>query len=244
MQPAVVCGAGGQRGAAQTASGLGLGRISSLGSRPARSSRSVQDSPPVCDPLGLLRGSQVLYWSFPAISKSKKGKERLFVRKGTQGSSGPPGEAASINQLCAFIEKSSLRPTRGKPQPDAGFTGNGAAKVKRFSSGWAEDKARTSGWDGDMDERGGWEKGAPAWKKGRHKRGWKGEKVQKKRAVLADELDDDASPDYVPNKRRSDNRVLRKTTQPSGVYTQPDQRVRGTGPSQRSLHLTAHHTET
>ncbi|XP_029690198.1 uncharacterized protein isoform X1 [Takifugu rubripes] len=126
-----------------------------------------------------------------AISKSNKAKERLFVRKGTRGSSGPPGEDASINQLCAFIEKSSLRPAGGKPQPD-----------------------------------GGWEKGAPAWKKGRHKRGWKGEKVQKKRSVLADDLDDDTSPDYVPNKRRSDNRILRKATQPSSVYTQPDQRVR------------------
>lgn len=156
------------------------------------------------------------------------------MRKGTRGSSRPLGEAASINQLCAFIEKSSLRPAGAKPQPDAGFTGNGAAKVKRSSSGW----------DGDMDEREGWEKGSPAWKKGRPKRGWKGEKVQKKRSVLVDELDDDVSPDYVPNKRRSDNRVLRKATQPSSVYTQPDQRVRGTGPSQRSLHLTAHHTDT
>lgn len=200
MQPAVVCGTGGQRGAAQTASGLGLGRISSLGSRPACSSRSVQDSPPVCDHLGLLRGSQVVYWSFPALRKSNKEKERLFVRKGTRGSSGPPGEAASINQLCAFIEKSSLRPAGGKPQLD-----------------------------------GGWEKGAPAWKKGRHKQRWKGEKGQKKRSVLSDELDDDASPDFVPSKRRSDTRIPRKAAQPSSVYTQPDQRVRGTGPSQHSL---------
>lgn len=166
------------------------------------------------------------YWSFPAISKSEDGKERLFVGKGTRGSSGPPGEAASINQLCAFIEKSSLTPTGAKPQPDAGVTGNGAAKVKRSSGGWAEDKGRTSGWDGDTDERAGGGKG-------RHKRGWKGEKVQKKRSALADEASEDASPDYVPNKRRSDNRVLRKATQPSGVYTQPDQRVRGTGPGQR-----------
>lgn len=150
----------------------------------------------------------MVYWSFPAINKSNKGKEKLFVRKGTRGSSGPSGEAASINQLCSFIEKSSLRPAGGKPKPD-----------------------------------GGWEKGAPAWKKGRHKRGWRGDKVQKKRSLLAHELDDDASPDYVPNKRRSDNRILRKATQPSSIYTQPDQRVRGTGPSQRSLHLTAHHTD-
>lgn len=54
--------------------------------------------------------------------------------------------------------------------------------------------------------------------------------MQKKRSGLTDELDDDVSPDYVPNKRRPDGRILRKTTQPSSVYTQPDQKVRGTGP--------------
>lgn len=117
-------------------------------------------------------------WSSPGI-KSDKGKERLFERK---------GEAASINQLCAFIEKSSLGPAGGSPQPDRG------------------------------------------WGKGRPKRGWRGEKGQKKRGALADEPDDDASPDYVPNKRRSDSRILRKAAQPSSVYTQPDQRARGTGP--------------
>lgn len=106
--------------------------------------------------------------------------------------------------------------------------------MKSSSSGWAEDKTGTPGLDGDTDERG-------TWKKGGHKRGWKGAKMQKKRSVLPDELDEDVSPDYVPSKRRSDSRILRKATGPSTVYTQPDQNVRGSGPSRN---LTAHHTET
>lgn len=139
-------------------------------------------------------GSQGLCWSLPDTSKSDQGTERLFGREGPRGAGGAPGEAASINQLCAFIEKSSLGPAGGKPRPDGGS----------------------------------------AWRKGRHKRGWR---VQKKRSALADEPDDDdgdgddASPDYVPNRRRPD-RVLRKAAQPGGVYTQPDQRVRGSGRSQ------------
>lgn len=149
-----------------------------------------------------------------------RGSKRLFLKKEPPGSSGPPrrpgltGEAASIDSLCASIEKSSLR------------TGAG----KRSSGGGAEDNGGTADLDGDgdVDERWGWKRGRP-------KRGWKGGRVQKKRSVLTEELDDDVSPDYVPNKRRPDSRILRKTTQPSSVYTQPDQKVRGTGPEARRL---------
>lgn len=135
-------------------------------------------------------------------------------------------EAGSINNLCGSMEKSSLSPGGGAPELDPGQSGTrrtaeGATKGKRSLGGWAE--------DGDTEDRGGWEKGTPAWKKAKHKRGWRGGRGQKKRSSVVEDDDDDASPDYVPNKRRPDSRMLRKETQPRGVYTQPDQKARGTG---------------
>lgn len=180
------------------------------------------------------------YLSFPAIDESKK---RLFVRKeallcsALLSNSGLTDGAACVNRL----EKSSLRAGGENTELGTGFTGpgrnsNGAVKLKRSPGGWAEEKTCTPDLDGDTDNRGGWEKGTPSWKKVRQKRGWKGGKMQKKRSSLIDDYDDDASPDYVPNKKRSENKLVRKVTQLSSVYTQPDQRVRGTGHSPQTLH--------
>lgn len=164
----------------------------------------------------------MFYLSFPAIGESKK---RLFVRTGAPlGTSGLTDVAACISQL----ERASLGAGGGDAELGPGRTSNGAVKLERSPGGWAEEKPRTPGLDGDTDDRGGWEKGTPSWKKVRQKRGWKGGKVQKKRSSLVEDCIDDVSPDYVPNKRRSDNKLVRKATQPSSVYTQPDQRVRGT----------------
>lgn len=179
-------------------------------------------------------------FSFPANGKSEK---RLFVRKvdlrpsALLSSSGLTNGATCINRL----EKSSIRAGGGNAELGTGFIGtrrnsNGAEKLKGSPSGCAEEKTRTPDLDEDTDDRGGWEKATHSWKKVKQKRGWKGRKTQKKKSSLIDDCDDDASPDYVPNKKRSDNKFMKKTTQPSSVYTQPDQRVRGSVHSQQTPH--------
>lgn len=173
--------------------------------------------------------------SFPASGESPK---TLFVKKEALHSiSLGNSEAACINRL----EKSSLSPGGGNTALVAGFTGtgkngNGAAELERSPAGWGEEKTSTPDVDGNTDDRGGWGKGTPQWKKVRQKRGWKGGKMQKKRSSLVDDCDE-ALPDHVPNKKRPDSKLVRKVTQPSSVYVQPDQRVRGTGRSSQQTPL-------
>ena len=146
--------------------------------------------------------------------------------------SGLSDVAAHIDRL----ETSSPRAGGGNSDLDAGKNSSPAARLKRAPGGWEEEKTRTPDLDGDTDDRGEWEKATPSWKKVRQRRGWKGGKMQKKRSSLIDDNDDDASPDYVPNKKRPDTKLVRKAPQQSSVYTQPDQKVRGTGHSQQTLH--------
>lgn len=185
-----------------------------------------------------LESISVFYLSFPAIGESRK---RVCVKKEALCSSAPLSNPGLTNGAACMsrLATSSLRAGGGKTELDAGFTGtgrnsNGAERLKRSPGGWAEEKARTPDLDGDTDERGGWDKGTPSWKKVRQKRGWKGGKTQKRSSLIAD-YNADASPDYMPNKKRSDSKLVRKAAQPSSLYTQPDQRVRGTGHSQQTL---------
>lgn len=160
-----------------------------------------------------------------------------------RSSSGLTDGAACISRL----EKFSARAGGGDAELGTGLTGpgrnsSGAAELKGPPGGWAEEKTRTPDLDGDTDDRGGWEKGTHSWKKVKQKRGWKGGKTQKKRSGLMDDCDDYASPDYLPSKKRSDNKYVKKTTQPSSVYTQPDQRVRGSADGgQRNRDSSAYH---
>lgn len=175
-------------------------------------------------------GPLTVYLSFPARGESRT---RVCVKKEALCSSAPLSNPG-------LTETSSLRAGWGNPELGAGFTGpgrigNGAERLKRSPGWWAEDKARMPDLDGDTDEREGWEKGTSLWKKVRQKRGWKAGKTQKKRSSLLDDYDANASPGYVPNKKRSDSKLGRKAAQPSSLYTQPDQRVRGIGHSQQTL---------
>lgn len=178
-------------------------------------------------------------FSFPANGKSEK---RFFVKKedlcpSALSSSGLTNGATCINGL----EESSVRAGGGNAELGTGListrrNGNGTVKLKGSPGGCAEEKSRTPDLDEDTDDRGGWEKATLSWKKVKQKRGWKGRKTQKKKSSLIDDCDDDASPDYVPNKRTSVNKFMKKTSQPSSVYTQPDQRVRGSAHSQHTPH--------
>lgn len=174
-----------------------------------------------------------LIFSFPA--------KRLFVRKEDLRPSAPLSSSGLTNGATCMkqLEKFSIRAGGGNAELGAAFTGtrrtsNGAVKLRGSPGGSAEERTRTLDWDEDTDDRGGWEKATHSWKKVKQKRGWKGRKTQKKKSSLMDDCHDDASPDYVPNKRRSDNRLVKKTSQPSSVYTQPDQRVRGSAHSQQT----------
>lgn len=71
--------------------------------------------------------------------------------------------------------------------------------------------------------------GPRGWGRGRGRGGWNRGKVQKKMSDLMSGLDADVSPDFVPYKKRTcTTKINHKVAQQSGVYTQPDQKLRGT----------------
>ncbi len=114
----------------------------------------------------------------------------------------------------------------------------GAKKVKGSKGGWAAEtgKQGKDGWERERDDwEGGWEKGKAGWGRGKGRGGWKGGKVQKKKNSPLDGFDDDISPDFVPCKRRSYTKADNKIIQERSVYTQPDQKLRGTKQNERSL---------
>lgn len=58
---------------------------------------------------------------------------------------------------------------------------------------------------------------------------WNKRKVQRTSHLLMDELDEDTSPDFLPHgKKRHTGRVSHKVAQQPTVYTQPNQKLRGT----------------
>lgn len=137
--------------------------------------------------------------------------------------------AVSMTKLsCSSTEKSSRRAGAGKTAWEEGFDfmgkdPKGVTKEKGSKVGWAAGKG---GWEGEKDDwgGGGWEKGKAGWGRGRAKGGWRVGKVQKKKSSLMDGLDNDTSSDFVPLKKRT----YAKITQSTSVYTQPDQKRRGT----------------
>lgn len=110
----------------------------------------------------------------------------------------------------------------------------GPAKgVTRGSRGGsaADTGRQTKGaWEGDEDDwgGGGGEKGKGGWGRGRGKGGWKGGRIQKKKSSLMDGFDDDVSPDFVPYKKKTFTKTYNKVIEPTSIYTQPDQKLRGT----------------
>lgn len=74
------------------------------------------------------------------------------------------------------------------------------------------------------------EKTSPrGWGRGRGRGGWNRGKVQKKMIDLMGGLGADMSPDFVPYKKRTfTTKINHKVAQQSSVYTQPDQKLRGT----------------
>ncbi|XP_034029359.1 uncharacterized protein LOC117513134 [Thalassophryne amazonica] len=76
------------------------------------------------------------------------------------------------------------------------------------------------------DQKDTLEKVKGGWGKPKSKGGWKARKTPKNKSSFFSGFDDDASLDYVPQKRRTYNKVLSKDIKPTSVYTQPDQKLR------------------
>ncbi len=134
--------------------------------------------------------------------------------------------AVSFNKLsCDSTEKSSHRRGGGKTASEEGVDFAGKA-----TKGVVKEKGSSGGWAGEMGKqgKGGWDGEKDGWGRGKGRGGWKGGKVQKKKTNLLDGFNDDTSPDFVPHKKRTYTKSYNKVTQASSVYTQPDQKVRGT----------------
>lgn len=74
---------------------------------------------------------------------------------------------------------------------------------------------------------------AKGWQRGRGRSASKRGKAQRDLSNLMDGLDDDTSPDFLPNRKRMDairvrHKVAQQQLQQQSVYTQPDQKLRGT----------------
>lgn len=132
------------------------------------------------------------------------------------------------NLLCSSMTNASHRGAEHSAVSEEAS----AKGVSRGSSGAAETGRQAKGaWEGDKDDwggGGGGEKGKGGWGRGRPKGGWKGGRIQKKKSSPTDGFDDDVSPDFVPNKKKTFTKTYNKVNEPTSVYTQPDQRVRGT----------------
>lgn len=177
----------------------------------------------------------------PGVTKTNsrpKVKKKLFPKansptptssKSSMARSELKDVAVSMTKLsCSSTENSSHKAGGGKAAWEEGvdFSGKHSKGVTKGSRG---------GWAAETGKQG--------------KGGWKGGKVQKKKSSLIDGFDNDMSPDFVPYKKRSYSRTYNKVTQPTSVYTQPDQKLRG-NPSLSQLvtggkyQVTAHNMRT
>ncbi|XP_035513007.1 uncharacterized protein LOC118324671 [Morone saxatilis] len=138
--------------------------------------------------------------------------------------------AVSMNSLsCNSTEKSPHKDGGGKTALEeavdsAGKDAEVVTKEKESTGGLAAEMGKQGkrGWEGEKDYwEARWEKG-----KGKAKAGWKAGKVQKKKSGLIDEFDNDMSPDFVPNKKRTYTKSYNKINEPTAMYTQPDQTLR------------------
>lgn len=149
----------------------------------------------------------------------------------------------SLNQLsCSPVHKSShsnmteeqgfeivKKSSKGLMTQEAS-QGRTAETGRRGEGGWGR---RRHGWDQNLEKvKGGWGRN-------RTQGGWKGRRNRKKTFSLFNGFDSDMSPDFVPNKKRSYTKVYNKANQSTGLYTQPDQKLRGKQQSSvlSSIHL-------
>ncbi|XP_078112108.1 uncharacterized protein LOC144521415 [Sander vitreus] len=162
-------------------------------------------------------------------NKRPKVKQKLFPKT---NSSHPPIRSSTLmssksnfqlKEVSVSLNRlSSQRAGGGKTWEaweEEGDSPKGAPKEKGSQVGLAAEKG---GWEGERDDWGrGWEK-----VKGVGKGKGKGGKLQKKKNCLSDGFDDDVSPDFVPQKRRTYTKSYNKVQQTTSDYTQPDQQLR------------------
>lgn len=134
--------------------------------------------------------------------------------------------AVFMNQLsCDSIEKSALKGRGGRTAWEEGFN-----LVGKSTKGVMKEKGPRGAWAAETVKqgKGGWEREKDAWGRGKGKAGWRGGKGQKKKCSLLDGFDDDMSTDFVPYKRKTFTKTYNKRNRAASVYTQPDQKLRGT----------------
>lgn len=141
----------------------------------------------------------------------------------------------SLNKLSwNSIEKFSPKGQDGKTAREEGLNslGKGTRGVTRdrgSRGGCAAAKQEKGGWEAKKVDWGGrWEKVKGGWGRGKSRGGWNRGRGQRKKSSEFDWIDDDMSPDFVLNKKKNFTKTYNKVHQASSVYTQPDQKLRGT----------------
>ncbi|XP_068588994.1 uncharacterized protein [Cebidichthys violaceus] len=140
-------------------------------------------------------------------------------RNGTE----PKEQSTSVSKLSInSTEKLSHWGGHGKSALEEGFDSakKSTKGVMKEKEEWASEmqKQAKRGWEGDREYWG------TQWEKGKGKS--KGGKAQKKKISPFDGFDDDMSPDFLPNKKRTITKSYNKVNQATSSYTQPDQKVR------------------
>ncbi|XP_032376067.1 uncharacterized protein LOC116692137 isoform X1 [Etheostoma spectabile] len=167
-------------------------------------------------------------------NKRPKVRQKLFLKT---NSSHPPIQSSTLMSSKSNLELkevsiclkrlSSQRVGGGKTWEaweEECDSPKGTTKGKGSRVGFAAEmgKQEMEGWEGERDDWGrGWEK-----VKGVGKGKLKGGKLQKKKNSLSDGFEDDMSPDFVPQKRRTYTKSYNKVQQTTSNYTQPDQKLR------------------
>lgn len=135
------------------------------------------------------------------------------------------------NLLCSSMTEPSHR-GRGHDAAPQEASAKGATKGSRGGSAAETGRQAKGALEGDDWGGRGGEKGKGGWGRGRGKGGWKGGRTQKKKSMM-DGVNDDMSPDFVPYKKKNVAKTYNKVNEATSVYTQPDQKLRGTDPRVR-----------
>uniref|UniRef100_UPI0037E8F48C uncharacterized protein n=1 Tax=Semicossyphus pulcher TaxID=241346 RepID=UPI0037E8F48C len=157
------------------------------------------------DPEGATNGDRKTNNHRPKVQK------KLFLIANPSDHSVSSSSSSPMSGKSGFTSEPKVRTDSSRSSLKPG----GVMKEKKSSGGWAPKQARV-----ERDEYGA------GWGRGRGRGGWRGGKVQQKKFSPFDGFDNDMSPDFVPNKKRTLTKPYNKADQTTSVYTQPDQRLR------------------
>ncbi|MEQ2298178.1 hypothetical protein AMECASPLE_002504 [Ameca splendens] len=207
-----------------------------------------QFSPLLQDGEELLK--QMLDWAFggfqpsgPDGLKPKKGviktptrpkvKKKLFAKTNQTSTPSDPTKNKSENSIQMKHVSVSLNKLSCSPRDASSSSktnGNNGLDSLEKSSKPLNPEMEKEGKGGSQMEndklKEEWEKMNSRWQRKKGKGSFRGGKSLKKRYNWFYGLDDDMSPDFVPQKKRNYTRTYKGVNQPSSEYTQPDQKLR------------------